>query len=171
LGNSGIVQSRYAQEYDKDNLPISSGKFSAKAIRQRKPINEEVENAWNFDLVSDHLPGLISESHLFSLGPLPSQRRLTGGKSGSWKLTMSKIPLVPIHNGLNTVPPIIRVENIEKGNNVQLLKNKRNSLTAKKRKVHQNRIMKQLLCGAFAGVVSRTVVAPLELIKVKNNRD
>ena len=169
LGNSTTEQSRYVQQFDKDKIYIGSERNSVRVFRQRKENNEEVENSWDFDLVSDKLPSLISETHLFSLGLLPSQVCLMSSKSGPWKVTMSKI--APFQNGSITSSPSTRIDGIHKHNYMPLSKKKQNSETEKRRKIPRNRIMKQLLCGAFAGVVSRTAVAPLELIKVRKNHD
>lgn len=138
--------------------------FSKAERSRRQGIKHKVhtEQLWEYALTSDPMPNVLSGKPSFS--PHSSHELRIGDSIRPTKFTLKKIPVRSCEKHTPATMKTCKIGGLEKANE-KLVQNRKEAETNRKKNVQTVRVLKQLLCGGFAGVVSRTLVAPLDLIK------
>lgn len=122
------------------------------------------DNLWEYGLSMQPMPNMVSSRQPFRWkSTKPSLELVFAGvsqPSASCKLTLKKLPLRA---------PMVQVKVTTKetmdGKISTPGRKKKTAQAANKGHLQSVGVLKQLLCGGVAGVISRSVVAPLDLIK------
>lgn len=146
---------------------------------KRQTVQEwkQSENTWEYVFSREPIPDLVSRSSLVQYDSsnsyfetalqscLPTGIGATASTAsfGPIKVVMRKLPL-PLKTAQKEMVKNKRTDEpeIDKASKLRKLKY---SESTKKGQIKRARIVKQLLCGGIAGVISRTAVAPIDLIK------
>lgn len=146
-------------------LSRDSLNFSKAETTRRQGINQNdlPEQTWKYAYTSEPIPVLLTGKPFFcrqSYRPLPQ----TKGLFHASKITLRKLPFGSSEKHMPATIKTLKIDGLPKATRRPAQRHKESEAKWKK-KVQGVRIIKQLVCGGFAGVVSRTAVAPLDLIK------
>lgn len=145
-------------------LPLDGLIFSDAERSRRQGFKHKVhtEQLWEYALTSEPMPNLLSGKP--SSGPRSTRELHVGDSIRSSKFTLRKIPVRSSEKHTPATMKTLKIVGLQKANE-KLVQKRKEAETKRKQNLQTFRVLKQLLCGGFAGVVSRTLVAPLDLIK------
>lgn len=139
-------------------LHLSGSSFSKGQRSRRQGIKFEgqTQQSWEFVLTSEPLPSvLLGESSPGSFST--PELHVANSLLRTSKFTSRKISMQLSSKHTSASKKMLKISDCQMANEKVGVKRNQNVQTV--------RVLKQLLCGGFAGVVSRTLVAPLDLIK------
>ncbi|KAI5071137.1 hypothetical protein GOP47_0013388 [Adiantum capillus-veneris] len=145
-------------------LPLESLSSSKSERSRRHSVNhiELTEQSWEYAFTSEPVPIILTGKSFCSRQSY--QGLQTEGLACPSKISLRKLPLRSSEKHMPANIKMLKIDSLPKAARRPAYKHKE-SKTNWKQKMQTVNVIKQLVCGGFAGVISRTAVAPLDLIK------